>query len=248
MSHQKTPPYTVVTVANKVPQEWYFTFVEFFKSLQDVDPIVLGTKQGQYGGLGSKPRLLHEAINNGTINTKYIIFCDCFDLVFAVHPDELFETYLKFRSPIVISAEKNCFPADLKAEYDLLGEEFDTPFKYLNSGMIVGETEATFAALNSMDAPNIPNDYWDAEKNCMINPNDQEYWQHEFLKQPVQITLDRFQILSRTLHDADVSELDFSKEHIRNIETNTYPCSYHFNGGGKTGNCRNPILQHLKLI
>ena len=240
--------YKVVTVCNHTPREPYYCLREFVKSLQDVVPMILGSEPGTYGGLGSKPRLLYNAIKSGEIKEKYIIFCDCFDLVFAVHPDKLFLKYTQFASPLVISAEKNCFPADLKDEYDKLTEDIDSPYRYLNSGMIAGEVDAMLAVLESMDAKNIPNDYWNEEKNCMINPNDQEYYQKEFLNQPVQISLDRYQILCNTLHSVELDELSFIGDRIFNNVTGTYPCSFHLNGNAKTGPCRGPILKHLNLI
>jgi hypothetical protein len=240
--------YRIVTICNRFPQEPYYCLTEWFKSLKGEQPLVLGRHPGEYGGLGSKPRLLYKAIKGGLIPEKYLIFCDCFDLVFAVEPKKLFLKYLQFASPLVISAEKNCFPADLKGQYDRLGEDIPSPYKYLNSGMIVGEVEAMLAVLESMDAQNIPNDYWDTEKNCQINPNDQEYYQHEFLKQPVPIVLDRYQILCNTLHSVEPDEFDFSGEHIFNKATQTFPCSYHMNGNAKTAGLREPILKHLNLL
>lgn len=237
--------YQIVTVANKIPTQSYYTFHEHFRSLKGEVPLVLGVNAGEYGGLGSKPRLLFKAIKENKIKADHIIFCDCFDLVFAVEPKQLFLKYLQFASPFVISAEKNCFPADTKDDYDKLGEDFDSPYKYLNSGMIVSETKAMLAVLESMDAKNIPNDYWDGQK--MVNPNDQEYYQKEFIKQPVPMVLDRYQILCNTLHDVTADELDFEGERIFNKTTKTFPCSFHLNGGAKTGGLREPILEKLKL-
>jgi len=236
--------YSIVTVANKRPTEPYYTFDEFFKSVGDEKVYVLGTHEGEYGGLGSKPRLLYHTIKSGQIKSKHIIFCDCFDLVFAVNPSQLYLKYLQFATPFLISSERNCFPADLKEDYDKL-DSGGSPYRYLNSGMIVAETEAMLSVLESMDAANIPNDYWDGEK--MVNPNDQEYYQREFLKQPVPMVMDTFQILCNTLHDVTADELDFEQDRIFNKTTQTYPCSFHLNGGAKTGGLREPILNHLGL-
>jgi hypothetical protein len=216
-------------------------------SLKGKQPLVLGTQPGEYGGLGSKPRLLYNAIIDGKITESHIVFCDCFDLVFATEPKNLFLKFLQFASPFVISAEKNCFPADVKDEYDKL-DSGGSPYKYLNSGMIVAEVPAMLAVLESMDAKNIPNDYWSEEEKCMINPNDQEYYQHEFLKQPVPMVLDTFQILCNTLHSVELDEFDMTQDRVFNKVTNTYPSSFHLNGGAKTGPCRNPILKHLNLL
>lgn len=240
--------YKVVTIANKIPEQHYYTFFEFFKSLKGVQPLVLGTHPGEYGGLGSKPRLVYAAIKDNKIQTSHIIFCDCFDLVFAVHPDKLFEEYLGFKSPFVISTEKNCFPDTYKWQYDQLPNPLNSPFKYLNSGMIVAEVGAMEAVLEAMDAKNIPNDYWSDEKNCRINPNDQEYYQKIFLEQPVQMTLDVGQILCGTLHETKPEELDFTGERIKRKDIGSMPCSWHMNGNGKTSGCREVILNHLNLL
>ena len=238
--------YNLVTVANKIPREPYYTFREFFMSLQDVEPIILGKEAGEYGGLGSKPRLLYKAIKDGVIKEKHIVFCDCFDIVFTSHPDQLFTKYMHLGAPeFIISTERNCFPAGTKAEYDALNPP--TSFKYLNSGMIVAETEAMLAVLEAMDAENIPNDYYDAVAQQQINPNDQEYYQKIFLQQPVPMVLDYFQDLCCTLHDVKAEDLAFLERGVMNVETKTYPSSFHFNGGAKTGGLREPILNFLQL-
>lgn len=238
--------YQIVTVCSKFPTESYYCLSEFINSLKGEKLVALGTHEGEYGGLGSKPRLLYHAIKNKDIDAEYLIFCDCFDFVFAVDPFILYYQYLNLGMPIVISAEKNCFPTDLKEEYDKLSSP--TSYKYLNSGLIVGETEAILTCLEAMDAPNIPNDYWDNEKGVQVNPNDQLYWQQMYLKQPVDIALDFNQELCNTLHDVKIDELEFlNGGYIKNKETQSYPCSFHFNGGAKTGGLMQPILKHLNL-
>lgn len=240
--------FRIVTVCNRYPTEDYYCLNEFIKSLGEHKAMVLGSQPGQYQGLGSKPRLLYEAIKGGYIPESHIIFCDCFDLVFATNPNELFKKYKQFTAPFVVSSEKNCFPADLKDDFDNLYKDHDTPYKYLNSGMIVAEVDAMLTVLESMDAKNIPPDHWDEEKKCMINPNDQEYYQIEMMKQPVRMVMDIYQILCNTLHSVELDELGFNEERIFNKVTKTYPCSFHLNGGAKTGGCRLPILKHLNLL
>lgn len=239
--------FTIVTVCNRFPTEPYYCLKEWYKSLKGVIPYILGSQRGEYGGLGSKPRLLYHAIKNDYIKSSHIIFCDCFDLVFAESPQILFSQYSAFKKPIVISAEKNCYPADLKDEYDKLNSD-GSPYKYLNSGMIVGQTEAILAALEAMDARNIPDDYWDSDRQIQVNPNDQFYWQQLFLKQPVGIELDYGQFLCNTLHSVKLEELEFTEYGVYNKERECYPMSFHLNGSAKTDGLREPILHHLKLL
>lgn len=236
--------YKIVSACSHLPKENYYCLQSYVKSLGNEDAIILTENFGKWGGLGTKPRWLYKAITENIIDTKYMIFSDCWDFIFAAPPRDLFNAYISMQIPIVISAEKNCFPENLKDEYDKFNPP--TSYKYLNSGLIVGETEAILTCLESMDAKNIPDDYWDGEK--MVNPNDQFFWQREFIKQPVHMILDYHQQLCNTLHQVEIDELEFDNGFIKNKETNTYPCSFHFNGGAKTNGLREPILEHLKLL
>lgn len=236
--------YRIVTISNRFPQEWYYLQAQFYQSIpNDYNPLTIN--YGNWGGLASKPKWLYKAIKEGLVNTTHIIFADSWDLVFAAPPTEIIERFYSFNVPIVVSSEKNCFPGDLKDEYDKTQKV--TPYHYLNSGFIVGETEAILTCLEAMDLPNLPDDYFDGEKN--VHPNDQFEWQKIFLKQPVTIALDYYQILSQTLHEAKIEEFGFSDKRIRNALTNSYPCSFHFNGGSKDNiSLRDPILKHLNLL
>jgi len=234
--------YKIVTVSNRRPAQSYYCYDQFYKSLQGITPLVLG--QHGYQGLGDKPKFLYRAIKDGLIKEPHIIFCDSWDLVFASHPDEVYDRFFSFNTHIVISSEKNCFPADLKGEYDKLPST--SSYKYLNSGMIVGETDAIFHALEVMDAENLPNDYVNPN-GSMTHINDQALWMELFLKQPVPMVLDYKQELCNTLHSVHLEDLDFSETRIENKETGSYPCSLHFNGNSKTSGLREPLLKHLNL-
>lgn len=238
--------FKIVTVCTHYPIQDYYCLDSFIKSLRDTEILVLGTEPNSYSGLGSKPKLLYKAIKYGNLRSKYTLFTDCWDFVFSMSPQHLFENYLLWypNAPIVISSEKNCFPDDLKEKYDAL--PFTSSYRYLNSGMIVGETDAILAALEAMDLSNVPDDYRKEDGN-MCHINDQELWQNLFLKQPIKMVLDYNQILCNTLHSVTLDELSFEPQGIRNIETGIVSCSFHFNGDAKTKGLREPILKHLNL-
>lgn len=242
--------FEVVTVSSHMPAQDYYCYDQFIKSLQRelCKPIILGSPE-TFKGLGSKPKLLLKAIQDKTVDAKHIIFADSWDLVFARSPQEVIEEFKYFNAPFVCSAERNCFPSDLKDEYDKF--ECDTTFKYLNSGFIVADTEALLAVLESMDLSNVPDDYFDEVKNEMVHINDQFLFQQAFLKQPVKMALDYHQELSQTMHMVKIEELALMKQGndpvIMNIETMSTPCTYHFNGGSKTSGTREIILKHLVL-
>jgi hypothetical protein len=170
---------------------------------------------------------------------------DCWDLVLAGTMDEIFEKHRGNHCDITISAERNCFPHDLKEEFDKLAPE-NTTYKYLNCGVIVGSTEALLAILEDMDAANLPADSHNSETGWHY-PNEQIEFQKVFLRQPVKIALDYTQDITWCLHDVGVNELGYAQERIYNNETQRFPSICHMNGGGKTSGVREPILQHLKL-
>lgn len=244
--------YTIITTCNRFPTEPYYCLQEYLKSLQGEEVIMLTEDfGGKWGGLSSKPKWLYKAIIEGWIKTEYIIFTDCWDFVFAEHPQKMFELYISLTEGkyIVISTEKNCFPDDLKKEFDEAAKMVnkDINYKYINSGLIIGKTQDIKRCLEAMKVEELPNDYFDGEKN--VHPNDQYEWMkvwNEF--KDAFFFLDYMQQFSCTLHNSSVSDLDFSNEKIRLKETDRYPLSFHMNGSGKTSGVRNPILKHLKLL
>lgn len=242
--------FQIVTCCDRFPSENYYFIPSFEKSLRaDYDKLlVLDIRMGKWKGLGTKLKWMHKAISMGLVKSDLVIYCDCWDFAFAVRPQELIDLYLlSVKSDLIISSEKNCYPADLKDDYDKL-EHFGSPYRYLNSGLIIGKKDALFAALESMDLPNMPDDYrMDNGQNFHLN--DQHEWQKTFLQQPVSIELDYSQIFCNTLHDVDISEFEFVENgEIINKVTNSIPLSYHANGSGKTGNAIQPILKHLNLL
>lgn len=238
--------FKLVTVSTHAPTAWYYTYREFFKSLRGEEPLILDGKFHYYSGLGSKVKMVYKAIKDGLVNTKYILFTDSWDVFFQFPPSELLIEYkVAFNAPVVFSSEKNCFPADTKDEYDKL--PCTTSYKYLNSGMIVGETEAFLTVLEAMDVLNIPDDYRKPD-GSMCHINDQQLYQEIFLKQPVKMQLDTRQTLCQTLHQCTIDEFDLTGKRIINKETNESPCMFHANGSAKDSGVKEPILKHLNLL
>lgn len=240
--------YTIATVSSQQPTAWYNLKNEFYQSLNGREVVTINYSDEIWDGFNKKPKWLYRAIKEKLIDTRYLIFTDSWDVVWAAEPKEVMARYFSFGTDIVINAEKNCFPSHFKERFD---EKCLAPtdFKYLNSGFIVGKTISILACLEAMDLPNMLGDHFDAEKNCVINPEDQSKWAEMYLQQPVSIALDFHCTLSQTLHEANMDDFDFSGERIKNIVTNSYPCVFHLNGSAKDKlHIRNPILKHLNLL
>ena len=234
--------YTIVAISNKIPMQPYYCYHQCFESFKRKgEEIMLLGMDGSYNGsLIERPRYMHRILKEGKITTPKILYMDCWDLVLQGTMEEIFEKHNANNCDITISAERNCFPNDLKDEFDKMAPENAT-YKYLNCGVIVGNTEALLIMLEDMDAANLP---YDTPPHY---PNEQIEFQKVFLRQPVKIALDYTQDITWCLHDVDVKELGRAQGLIYNNETCTFPSILHLNGGAKTGNCRTPILEHLKL-
>jgi len=233
---------TVATISKGEPNQPYYCFGEFKKSLNGFPITWLDTSD--YTGLSCRPRIFHNAIKSGIINTEYCILCDSWDLVFIDTPEKIIERFKKMDCDVIISAERNSFPLDYKDEFDKL--PFTKSYKYLNCGVIVGKTESVRKMFEDMDTDNIPRDTYDEVKGWNY-PNEQSFYQASFLRQPVNIKLDYDQEITWCLHDVGVNELGYAQGRIYCNETVTFPSIAHFNGGAKTSGVREPILEHLKL-
>lgn len=241
--------YTIATVSNKIPEQWYYLQKEFYKSLNGEEVVTINYENDQpWNGFSMKPKWLYRAIKEKLIDTPYLIFTDSWDVVFATSPAEIMEKYFTFEgADIIINAERNMFPAQYAEEFSKLSAP--TEWRYLNSGFIVGKTEAILTCLEDMDLENVKGDHWDEERNCMEHPDDQRMWQKIFLDQPVPIGLDYYCQISQTMHEANMEDFDFSGERIKNIKTNSHPCVFHLNGSAKDKlHIRNPILKFLNLL
>lgn len=236
----------ILTVANKVPLEPYYTYHQFFASLRryGVDPVVLGSGSGEYQGLASKPRLLKRAIESGLAGDGWMIFCDAFDVVFAAPPERTIEVSRQtYGERIVWNAERNCFPdASLADKHP----ESPTSFRYLNSGFAVGPVADFLKILQWMDADNLPVDHQD-EEGRWVHPNDQDFFMRAFVFSGVDMALDTSGRVCAALCGVEVGELEIKGNRITNRETGTNPLAFHFNGPAKTAGLREPILHALEL-
>ena len=99
-----------------------------------------------------------EAINNGTINTEYVFWCENSDVFFLDNPDVFFERYKEIYGDydFVWNAERNNYPrpnhkkwggCNVPQEIENLLVEviendntYNSSFRYLNSGCAFGKT------------------------------------------------------------------------------------------------------------
>lgn len=239
----------VICVSSTAPKQSYYIFEAFKASLRrfGVEPRILGWRE-HWGGLMTKPRRFREYLRKGQNEGDVLILADAWDVIFAAHPDEIGEKWSQSAGPIVFNAERNCFPrGDLAPTFDKVAfaKGATSPWKYLNSGFMVGRPKDILTLLESMNLDEIPDDHQLPDRSW-FNPNDQEHFTLAFLKQPVPMALDYNADLCMTGHGTTVDQLDFSQPRIKQNITGTYPMAFHFNGDAK--NVLQPaVLKHMGL-
>lgn len=233
--------FTIATVTNRWGLESYHCPYEWQLSIKrhGIEPEIIGLGE-EWKGLMTKPRRLKAWLEAGNCETDCLIFTDSWDLVFATNPQEIVNLWEANGCPYIMNAERNCFPRHDWASNFAKGE---STFRYPNSGFIVATPEDHLAVLNAMKLEDIPNDDEDPANK---NPNDQEFFQRVFLEQPVRMMVDDMTRYCQTMHGVKEETFDFSKPMIKNVETNSFPMAFHFNGS-KDENLMRKILKHLKL-
>jgi hypothetical protein len=225
----------IITISSRVPHEPYYFYREFLWSAkrQKIDPIFIPCFP--YRGLMSKPKFLLKYLYSMPDRPKHVIVCDAWDIIFLTGSEEIMYNYKGFGLPIVFNSEQNCFP---RADLAEMFPESVTPYRYLNSGFFVGETDAVIAMLEAMkldtipDDTQLPNGSWDCK-------NDQEFYMIQFLddrrNNRQRSTLDTTGILCQSLHGSAADEFAFRPDtgRVVSLLTKNQPCAVHGNGGGK---------------
>lgn len=172
-------------------------------------------------GGGQKTNLLFDYIQD-LPDHDVVLFCDAYDVFFGDTTEEVVRRFIEMgtRYDVLFSAEKYCWPDEnLASEFthknpQLNDGYYDTPFKYLNSGLFIGRV----GELKKM----IPN---------KINPmdDDQLYYQKKYLSGEQNIGID-FECYIFQTNDDDV-RFDGKNRQLYNPTTRSFNCIYHGNGG-----------------
>ena len=185
------------------------------RSLQahGIRPTVLGLDQPYLGNFHKLYHVLDYVNSNSGLGT--IVFADAYDVVAAGTLEEIVETYRQFNSPIVFSAERYCWPDLLMVDsYPAT----DTPYRFLCSGLWVGEADAIrqlfIAALDLLRPSRL---------------DDQHLLSLLYTSGYQPFTLDTGAELFQSLNDAE-SDVVWRDGRMHNLVTGSTPLLFHANG------------------
>lgn len=230
---------TLLTITNRIPgpKEWYYRYNTWLQSIRrfGVEPVVLGMGE-EWKGLMTKPRRLRQYLRDGKCSTDLLLVTDSYDVVFTAPPVEIEQRYREVwpELPVVFNAEKGIFPrTDLADKFPDPG----TPWRYLNSGLMIGPPASILKMLEGMWLDDIHDDY-KLPEGRWVNPNDQGHFQAAFVMQITPIVLDTHCRLFQTLSECDTPEFQIDTEtgtthRVKNMVTGTIPLCIHANGSGK---------------
>lgn len=226
----------VVTVTSRIPdraREPYYRYDKWLESMtrQGVVPKILGMGE-PWHGLISKPKIMRDWLRTDPVGGDVIIWSDSYDVVFPYHPQEVIDYYkTNWRDKsVVYNAEKGLFPRnDLALSFDDPG----TPWRYLNSGLIIGPANSILRILEWMPLDDTPGDYIESDTGRNINPNDQGWHQFAYSAQPIAMALDSGCQMFQTYSACGFDEFDLSGPKVMNRVTETCPMVHHFNGDSK---------------
>lgn len=186
---------------------------------------------GYKKGHGPKITLFYEALKKIADDKSLVLFVDGYDVLFGAPMQEVIAKYneLVASTPsksIVFGAEIYAWPdSSLASQYDVVQTGKDVgPYKYLNSGTIIGPVKDIIELIQPMIGDVSP------------TTDDQRFYTQDYLYNPLtKIQLDHkceiFQCLASDMKN-DL-HYDTVKSRYYNHKTNMYPCMFHGNGDAK---------------
>lgn len=215
-----TEKLTVVAAAYYTSMERCSMLVESCKKL-DIHLHLFGMGEPWPGLYTGKVYRLRREIDQ--IDSSYILVTDSSDSFFLANSDDILTKYMGMNVPVVISAEKNCWPSSLIESYY---PKISSPWCYLNSGGYIGRKEEIVSVLSYMEGmpildPLYRSRDWD---------NDQFRFSLLYIDSQPSIKLDSRCEIFQTMGNVVEGDVEWRDGYLRNLITNTYPQVIHYNG------------------
>ena len=161
-------------------------------------------------GGGKKLKLLKDHLE--TLDEyDHVLFTDSYDVFYGDYLERIIHKFLGFNTRVLFSAESVCWP---RAEWSDEFPETEHPYRYLNSGTLIGRVKELKEMLHTFDEN--------------IHDDDQEFMQKQFLSNAWDCKLDTEGYIFQC-HEPEITLLDNGQ--LYNPRTNCCPSIYHGNGG-----------------
>jgi hypothetical protein len=234
----------VITVIND-QHNIGFNLLRLSCVLNNLNFVVLVSRQTDFVSNRIKDHLLYEYLNNGVDPDEVLLFSDGIDAIFLANGEEILLRYKQAGKDLLFSCESSCWPDPaLSVHYPVSSSP--SPYKFLNSGGFIGKAGIIKQFLKEeIDDPG----NW--------KKSNQYVWAKRFLKYPEVIGLDRECNIFHTFSPEVgknylpeganynyppyyyamkkwfASNFLVRENRIFSKITNTWPCHAHFNGFSK---------------
>lgn len=189
--------------------------------------VVLGdpsVRCGPPSHFGPKLTLMMEWLRRVPAADQIVLFTDAHDVRVTARPEAVLAAYRSYAGPqgaplpVVLSAERNCWPDERAAAYYATHRDSRVVYKYVNSGGYIGPAGALLALLTAADA----------EEPFTAATDDQGAWTRIYLTHQASVRLDTECRIFQSLH---LAENDVDATSGMNQRTGTLPLVWHGNSG-----------------
>ena len=152
------------------------------------------------------------------LNYDIVLYTDGGDSWFLSNLDEIISKFVDMNSPVVIAAEKDCYP--LSDLYSLFPET-KSKYRYINAGGFIGYFDKVLSQLETI-------------QHHYTHTNDQAMWTKAYVDNKLDLRIDsNCEIFQCTGGDSWETELNWENGRVHNLNTNSFPCILHCNGSKK---------------
>jgi hypothetical protein len=178
-----------------------------------ITPRILGWGM-PFPGYGYRLKVVYERLCRVQGRNRVVLFSDAFDSVVLAPLETIVERFLELECPIVMSAERVCWPNPAKAT---AYPPAPTPYRFLCAGGWIAFADAMRELLETVSVADLPSDI-----------NDQAVFTDIFLTGASRIRLDYGCAVFQCLYAAE-GDLDLL-DGVRNTVTGSRPLVIHGNG------------------
>jgi hypothetical protein len=216
-----------------------------------------GSENENYSHAQSKTLRRLEWLRRLPDRFRYILFVDGRDVVFCHGLKEICQRFEALGQPLVIGAEKQCFPEVNRKWADLFPPHSERR-RWINSGLFMGRRDAVLGALEKLqeiyhrlhgdDATGLE-EAWRFRHQA--DRSEQFLWQVAHLKQffPLHVDSDSYLFANVTTEDLRIAKntvYDFLEDRIRLKSNGNEPSVLHFSGPGT--NVMQQWASYLRLL
>lgn len=200
----------------------------------EVEVLGRGDQHFDSVGLIRKLHVFRAALSEKALPPEQLVlFTDGYDVVVQCTGPEIRQRFRGVveaegppRHPVLIGAEKNCFPPQplCNRHPTSKGPGFQLGYRFLNSGTFMGRADDITSLLGTLDSSTIDDQMH--MMNVLVNASFNSAGHDSHL------LLDFDQALFQTLHAVGITELEFDRSRGRYVNrgTGSVPCLLHGNG------------------